>query len=423
LWKQSIENEPKKYTILRYEGGDSLDLKLVSLFTGAGGLDYGFEEAGFEVRAALEIDHDCCETIRANRQWEIIQADINRISSKEILDKASVRPKEIDVLTGGPPCQPFSKSGYWVNGDTKRLKDPRSNTLYAYMRCVEEMLPEVFFLENVHGIKYSGKEEGFYLMERLTKKINREKGTNYRLAWNVLNAADYGVPQIRNRFFIIGHREGAAFNFPTTTHVAPLRDSLLCALDAKQKYVTSWDAIGGLKPLPDEDLSVKGKWGDLLPSIPEGENYLWHTARKGGAPIFGWRTRYWSFLLKLAKNKPSWTIQAQPGPAIGPFHWNNRRLSIEEMAKIQTFPDNIVFMGKRNSIQKQIGNAVPSLLAEVLSRSICKQFFNKKIASEPKLSISLKRPIPPPEQIVSAPEKYLYEKMHEPDIPVTPLDI
>src|SRR6185369_15502643 len=104
----------------------------------------------------------------------------------------------------------------------------------------------------------------------------------------------------------------------------------------------------------------------LLPSIPEGENYLHHTPRKGGLPLFGWRTRYWSFLLKLAKNQPSWTIQAQPGSAIGPFHWQNRRLAWQEMAALQTFPREFEIASSTVEIQRQIGNAVPSLMAEIL---------------------------------------------------------
>ena len=102
-------------------------------------------------------------------------------------------------------------------------------------------------------------------------------------------------------------------------------------LDGEERaaHATAWDAIGefSLRSKADE-LKVRGQWADLLPSIPEGENYLWYTARKGGLPLFGWRTRFWSFLLKLAKDRPSWTIQAQPGPAIGPFHWENRMLSV-----------------------------------------------------------------------------------------------
>src|SRR3712207_2104614 len=109
---------------------------------------------------------------------------------------------------------------------------------------------------------------------------------------------------------------------------------------------------------------MTGKWADLMPSIPEGRNYLWHTSRSGGLPLFGWRTRYWNFLLKLAKDQPSWTIQAQPGPATGPFHWESRKLSAAELGRLQTFPDGLVYGCTRAGVQRLAGNAVPSALAE-----------------------------------------------------------
>ena len=117
------------------------------------------------------------------------------------------------------------------------------------------------------------------------------------------------------------------------------------ARDTLPAHRTTWDALADIEPNPGEDLALRGKWGDLLASIPEGNNYLWHTDRGGGKPLFGWRRRYWSFLLKLAKSRPSWTIQAQPGPAIGPFHWANRRLSMRELCRLQTFPDDVFIVG------------------------------------------------------------------------------
>jgi len=383
-------------------------IPVVSLYTGAGGLDYGFEAAGFETRVAIDLDPDCCETIRMNRSWHVIQGDIVDVSSQTILGSAGLKPGEVPVLIGGPPCQPFSKSAYW-RGDTGRLRDPRANTLREFMRCVNDMLPEVFLLENVHGLRYSGKEEGFIYILRLTEEINRSRGTNYRIAWAVLNAADYGVPQIRQRLFLVGHREGKVFQFPAPTHAqgADVGDQSLSEEGSRLPYMTAWDAIGDLGD-PDEDgLEVTGRWADLLPTIPEGENYLWHTDRKGGLPLFGWRTRYWSFLLKLAKSRPSWTIQAEPGPAIGPFHWKNRRLSTQEMARLQTFPDGLKFAGNRRSRQRQLGNAVPSLLAEILARAIGEQFFGRTYKQPPKLAVQPKRPIPPPEPTTPVPEKYL----------------
>ncbi|MBC6476942.1 MAG: DNA cytosine methyltransferase [Hormoscilla sp. GM7CHS1pb] len=163
-------------------------------------------------------------------------------------------------------------------------------------------------------------------------------------------------------------------------------------------YISAWEAIGDIPEDKSQKLKVGGKWADLLPSIPEGENYLWHTDRKGGLPLFGWRTRYWSFLLKLSKRLPSWTIQAQPGSAIGPFHWQNRKLSWQEMAAIQTFPKNFKINGPRTEIQRQIGNAVPSLMSEILAREIATQFFDKSFDEPLILCVPRCATIPPPNQ-------------------------
>jgi DNA (cytosine-5)-methyltransferase 1 len=381
-------------------------LRAVSLFTGAGGLDYGFEAAGFQTCVALEVDADCCATLRANRPWPVLEKDIHATSSREVVDAAGVRSSEIDLVLGGPPCQPFSKSGYWASGDTRRLEDPRAGTLSAYMRVVSDLLPAAFVLENVHGITYTGKEEGFCLLERLTEEINRRHGTDYRLSWQVVNAADHGVPQVRQRFFLVAHREGGRFRFPPPTHAAPGTPTDL--FSATKPWLTAWDAIGGERLVgPAEDLRVRGRWAELLPSIPEGENYLWHTSRKGGLPLFGWRRCYWSFLLKLAKDRPSWTIQAQPGPAIGPFHWESRLLSTQEMARLQTFPRELSLTGTRAAVQKQLGNAVPSLLAEVIARAVADQFFGVRYEREHSLVVPLKRPIPGLEPTRPVPDKYL----------------
>jgi DNA (cytosine-5)-methyltransferase 1 len=390
---------------------------VISLYSGAGGLDYGFEAAGFETHVAIDSDSDSCETIKANRKWPTINRVIEKVSTAEILDVAGLHRGESTVLIGGPPCQPFSKSGYWVTGDTRRLQDPRAQTLEEFMRCVEEALPAAFLLENVHGISYSGKEEGFRLLREKVSRINRRHGTSYTMSWAVLNAADYGVPQLRQRFFLISHRDGKEFVFPRPSHADFAQGDRSMFTETLQPYSTAWDAIGDVQPDSSEDLSVRGYWADLLPTIPEGENYLWHTKRKGGIPLFGWRTRYWSFLLKLAKNRPSWTIQAQPGSAIGPFHWKNRWLSVEEMARIQTFPRNLKFVGGRVSVQRQIGNAVPSLLAEVLAREIARQFFAVRPAKRPKLALEQKRPIPEPEPVAPVPEKYLVHKGDHADHP------
>lgn len=356
--------------------------RIISLYSGAGGMDYGFEAAGFETKVAVEMNHDCCETLRRNTSWAVIERSIFDVPSAEILTAAGLRRGEADLLIGGPPCQPFSKSGYWARGDSLRLNDPRSNTLNAYLRVLEDTLPRAFVLENVEGLAFAGKDEGLILLLRRIEQINRKTKSAYNPRFQVLNAADYGVPQVRARFVLVASRDGRPFEFPAPTHapaekVASLRGGCLSS------YRTAWDAIGNLPKPIGEDLAVRGKWSELLASIPEGKNYLWHTNRGGGLPLFGWRTRYWTFLLKLAKNRPSWTIQAQPGPSVGPFHWENRRLSTRELCRLQTFPDKVLICGGRTSIQKQLGNAVPSLLTEVLGRAIRIQYFGLPASKRP----------------------------------------
>jgi len=382
-------------------------VNVVSLFSGCGGLDYGIEAAGWNIIYRNDFDYHSCATLRLNSRAGVQCAPIEDISLVEICRFVGSAGNSVDLVIGGPPCQPFSKSAYWLRGDTLRLKDPRANTLDEYFRVVEGLKPKAFLLENVHGINYTGKEEGFqFIIERI-REINRRAGTDYRPSWRVLNAADFGVPQFRVRFFLVALRSGKEFVFPPPTHgeAGTKRPALFNS--SRPPYSTAWDALANVTPDTDENLAVGGKWGQLLPSIPEGENYLWHTNRKGGLPLFGWRTRYWSFLLKLAKNKPSWTIQSQPGSAVGPFHWNNRKLSWRELAALQTFPSGFQINTPRVEIQRQIGNAVPSLLAEVLGRSLMEQVFGQRTEGTLRLAISRNVDIPPPEQIQPVAKKYL----------------
>lgn len=376
------------------------ELTAISLFTGAGGLDFGFEAAGFRTAIALEIDDRCCATLRHNRAWPIIERDIAAVPTKELLDRAGLQPGQADMLIGGPPCQPFSKSGFWATGDAKRLDDPRATTLEGYLRVLAEARPRAFLLENVEGLGFRGKDEGLQLIHARLAAINETHGTHYRATIATLNAADYGVPQLRRRIFVIGARDGTQFNVPATTHRAAGEDTAAEAdwTDARPRHLTAWDALHDLPEPNDPDVQLKGKWAELLPTIPEGSNYLWHTDRGGGEPLFGWRRRYWSFLLKLAKDQPAWTIQAQPGPATGPFHWNNRRLTMREMARLQTFPDDVEILGTIADAQRQLGNAVPSHLAEMLARAIAWQLLGARDWPPPvKLAIlpAKNRPLQP----------------------------
>jgi DNA (cytosine-5)-methyltransferase 1 len=353
-------------------------LKTISLYTGAGGLDLGLEAAGFDTTIAIEMDKWACKTLVANRpQWNPMQADIHEVASAEIARIGGFKNGEPSLLIGGPPCQPFSKSAYWSDCDTKRLSDPRADTLSAFLRVLRDLKPRAFLMENVFGITYKGKDEAITLLKNIISQINEEEDTNYSFNLGVLNAADFGVPQMRERVFIIGSKEGLKFRFPAPTHKN--LDSIEGDSSHLEPWRTAWDAVGDLQNILHTDLKVTGKWGDLLPSIPEGKNYLHHTNRGYGEPLFGWRTRYWSFLVKLAKDKPSWTIQAQPGSAIGPFHWKNRRLSARELCRLQTFPDDYEIIGGKTEIQRQLGNAVPCLIGEILGREIRRQFLSSPI--------------------------------------------
>ena len=389
-------------------------MRAISLFSGIGGLDFGFEAAGFETRVALELDRHCCRAIRRNRpDWAVIEDDVNAVPASDILGKARLGLGEADILIGGPPCQPFSKSGYWVRGDTLRLDDPRAGTLRGYLAVLRGVQPRAFLLENVGGLAYEDKNEGLRFILDGVRRINAETGTSYRVAWKVINTADFGVPQTRERTFLIAARDGREFRFPEATHgtASASSSSDLFAETTLQPFRSAWDAIGDLpEPGPEERLQLEmgGAWRDLLPSIPEGENYLWHTARKGGLPLFGWRTRYWSFLLKLAKRLPSWTVQAQPGSAIGPFHWSNRRLSFLELGRLQTFPDGLSIEAGRTEMQRMLGNAVPSLIAEVLAREIRKQLLDAPLSGPLQLLPCRRREIPPPEPIMDVPSKYTH---------------
>ena len=317
---------------------------------------------------------------------------------------AGLRAREAHLLAAGPPCQPFSQAGLWARGGTAGIDDPRAKTLIAFMRAWRAILPRAVLMESVPGLVHGGTDVIDYIRREIVA-INREHGTNYEAHWSVLNAADYGVPQIRRRFMLVSSREGRPFEFPEPTHHDTGQPERSAA--GTVPYRTAWDAIGDLDP-PVDGLEPGGRWAELLGSIPEGENYLFHTARGGGEPLFGWRRRYWSFLLKLAKNRPSWTIPAEPGSATGPFHWKSRRLSTRELCRLQTIPDDVEIVGNYRSAHRQIGNAVPSLLAEVLGRAIRRQILDDvDLDSELALLPPDRSPVPAAEKPTQVPSRYL----------------
>lgn len=379
---------------------------VVSLYTGAGGLDIGLEEAGFGVVLCVEKDEIARQTLRVNRpRWPLAEpGDVHLLAPEAALEQMGLTRGEVTLLSGGPPCQPFSKSGYWASGDSARLADPRAATLSEYLRWVEALLPEVVLLENVSGLMFRAKDEGLRLLNAGIKDINRRKGVSYLPHVIRLNAASFGVPQARERVILVAHREGRGFELPRPTHIPAAQAA---EGPGAEPYRTSWDAIGDLDSESwSDELRLTGKWADLVPSIPEGMNYLWHTLRGGGLPLFGWRTRYWSFLLKLAKDRPSWTIQAEPGPATGPFHWRNRKLSVRELCRLQTFPDDYAIFGGYREAHRQIGNAVPPAIGELIGLEIRRQLLWERVERTLRLVPDRRSQCPQPETVSAVPRAY-----------------
>jgi DNA (cytosine-5)-methyltransferase 1 len=227
------------------------------------------------------------------------------------------------------------------------------------------LTPQAFVLENVAGLAYKVHHEALELV------LSEADAAGYNCSWRIVNAANYGVPQIRERFVLVGVRDGR-FEFPPATHAKSPGSQLLNA--SLEPWCTAGEAIGDLDT--DEKASHEGHFAggqfhDLLCEIPPGENYLYFTEKRGHPqPRFEWRSRYWSFLLKLSPDLPSWTIQARRSNNMGPFHWRNRILRIEEVKRLQTFPDNWYLAGTVEQQWRQVGNAVPPLLAECIGASL-----------------------------------------------------
>ena len=340
-------------------------MKCVSLFSGCGGLDLGLTNAGFDVIFATDNSEVCSKSHSFNFPHTRFHLGGIETVTRDFLLKEfkSTQAGEIDLLAGGPPCQSFSKSRFYRKEKPRALEDPNGMaTIQGYLRTLAVLKPKAFILENVAGFTFKNQKEAFDLVKRTAEDLG------YSCSWMVVNAAHYGVPQIRQRFFMIGVTNGA-FAFPQATHFeSPVNGS------NEKKWVSAGDVICDLdseENACDEGHFAGGKHHELLKEIPPGENYLFFTEKRGHPnPQFKWRSRYWSFLLKLSPDLPSWTIQARRSNNMGPLHWRNRILRIEEVKRLQTFPDDFYLSGTTEQQWHQVGNAVPPLLAEVLGCSI-----------------------------------------------------
>lgn len=341
-------------------------IRTVSLFSGGGGLDIGFEKAGFDILFATDIDHDCCETLKLNRGNTLNENLIVEETDIHKLD-LNVLPENVDLIIGGPPCQSFSASGRRAGGASGQL-DQRGLLFKSYCNVVNYLKPKAFLFENVRGILGTNHGKDFANIISSFEKLG------YNIDYRILDAEDYGVPQQRERLIIVGHKSKETFRFPRPVF-GP--DSSL-----KRSYVAVKDAIEDL-PFTDEDRETTkfegGKYSHLLPLVPPGDNYLFFTAKRGyPEPIFAYRSRFSDFLYKANPDRPVKTLIASPGKYTGPLHWENRYLTVSEYKRIQGFPDEHIFYGDRAHQIKQIGNSVCPKLAYYLALAIKDQIFGYK---------------------------------------------
>ncbi len=294
-------------------------MKVVSLFSGAGGLDLGFVLAGHQVIWANDLYEDAVETYRHNIGNHIICEDISKIDASEIPD--------CDIVIGGFPCQGFSVA------NTKRHEDDERNELYKQLiRIIDEKRPKFFLAENVKGITNLAKGKVFEMI------LNDFRDLGYKVKYKILNAADYGVPQTRLRVIIIGVREDINFDYeyPNPTHDKDGKNGL-------PKWVSVGEAMSEIVD-PDQ------------PNDLPNHEYSKYKLNFNG--YLGHR--------QLDPGKPAPTVTARGdnkgGVVILPHPNGLRRMSCRELAAVQSFPLTYVFSGNRSSVYRQIGNAVPPLL-------------------------------------------------------------
>lgn len=344
-------------------------VKALSMFSGAGGLDIGARLAGVSILSTLDNYSDSVRTLEQNCLFPNAvheEADITKLQSNHYFDILKKENPDKLIIIGGPPCQPFSKAGYWVTNDKRASNDDPRNMIQPYFNIIAEIQPDGFVLENVESILHpSNKEAVDNIYENMEK-------LGYYYSVLKINAAEYGIPQKRKRVFFLASKKPIGANL-IKTHGSEKECASNPDLLPFERVIDWIGKFDDPSFWGNEPLGTEGKWGDALKCIPFGKNYIALSARDGHPnPLFVAGKRYWSSLLKLDPLLPSWTVIASPGHWEGPFHWKNRRLSIRELAAIQTFPDDYQFFGTTVSQHKQIGNAVPPLLGKLIVEELTK---------------------------------------------------
>lgn len=357
----------------------------IDLFAGAGGSALAARRGGCDVLLHVELDPTACATLTANRrhhpQAEVLEEDVARLSGASLRRRAGLGRSDPLVVIGGPPCQPFSKAAFWTeDGDDAAYrrarasgrgadrprkqevrKDERRTLVDEFLRLVIETNADGFMFENVATLA-SPRYRPF-----LDAMVQRARAAGFWTTVVRANAVEYGVPQRRERLFVLGSRVAEPVP-PAPTHSFRAGQNPV-SQKGLRPAVNAGDVLAqfGDKRFFEPEEVVTGRWAEHLRTVPPGWNYKAHTAWGGHPdPTFVTETRFWNFLLKLSPDLPSWTIPANPGPWTGPFHWETRRLRVVELASLQGFPKSYVFKGSRRERVRQIGNAVPPPLAAAM---------------------------------------------------------
>lgn len=357
---------------------------VLDLFCGCGGFSKGFEEAGFSILGGIDIWNDALKTYQYNFPGTVaICKDLSEISSEELMNEIRCNKKDIDVIIGGPPCQGFSISG------KRNIDDPRNRLYKSFVGIVKYVMPKIFVMENVPGIIRLFKGA---VKEQILKDFSE---IGYDVSFKILSADDYGVPQTRKRVFFIGvHKEYLK------DYNVVLFPEKKCTENGKQK-VTCEDAIGDLDFIPDDKVLT-----NEIPYKIESQNDYQKEMRKNSKSVFNHiitlhneKTKHIISMVpdggnykdlpenlqstrkvhiawtRMNSKKPCFTIDTGHNHH---FHYKENRVpTVREAARIQSFPDTFRFLGNKTSQLKQVGNAVPPLLAKALAEEI-KKFFERE---------------------------------------------
>lgn len=350
----------------------------VSFFAGAGGLDIGIHEAGFDVKLSVEIEPKYCETLRINNPtFNVVNGDIMKYSKDKIYAEAGLEQEQVvDLMFGGSPCQSFSTAG-----KRQAFSDERGQAMLKFIELVEEVQPKAFLLENVKGLlsapikhrplnergeEFPELEEDEKAGSALKYLLNQVK--DYNVIYQIVNSAEYGVPQKRERVIFVGIRKdlNKIFSFPEKTHgdgkdnaFVPVSEVLKKLKDKKHTFVKySDERLKYMKMIPQGG----GNWRDLDSEVVE-------QAMGGAYKSGGGKTGYYR---RIKANEPSPTLLTSPiqkSTNIGhPFE--HRPLSVEEYLEIQGFPTGYKVNGTVNDQYTQIGNAVPVQVAKILGEKL-----------------------------------------------------